>query len=150
MSRIEKYRPAVKNSSLILLSGIVWIGVGIMMVSYAASWLSGTSDIHASMFLGAGLALALIVHHFGFLKIADNNIKRILRTNGLKCLFSFFPLRSYFTIAIMIALGAFLRHSDIPKQYLSVLYIGIGLALILSSVRYVRTFIREIHKGSSL
>jgi hypothetical protein len=38
----------------------------------------------------------------------------------------------------MIGMGAVLRLSPVPKAYLSVVYIAIGLALILSSVRYLR------------
>jgi len=63
-----------------------------------------------------------------------------------KCVFSFISWKSYLIIAIMIAMGAILRRSAIPKQYLAVLYIGIGLALILSSVRYMRVFLREIRR----
>jgi hypothetical protein len=37
-------------------------------------------------------------------------------------------------------MGGLLRHSMIPKKELAILYIGIGLALILSSVRYIRVF----------
>jgi hypothetical protein len=42
----------------------------------------------------------------------------------------------------MIVLGSTLRHSSIPKQWLSVIYTGIGLALFLSGVKYFRFFIR--------
>jgi len=146
MRKIEKYRPAAMNSSLIFLSGFVWVGAGIMLLSYAFSWLSMASKINIYFFSGAGVVLALLVHHFGFLKIVNINLKRILQTNEKKCLFSFIPLRSYLIIAVMIALGAILRHSVIPKLYLSILYIGVGLALILSSVRYMRIFFREIRK----
>jgi len=66
--------------------------------------------------------------------------------NEKKCLFAFIPWKSYLIIAAMITMGAVLRHSDIPKQYLAILYIGIGLALILSSVRYMRIFINEIRR----
>ena len=49
----------------------------------------------------------------------------------------------------MIAMGAILRHSPIPKGYLAILYTGIGLALVLSSVRYMRVFLKEI-RGRTL
>jgi hypothetical protein len=146
MARIEKYRPAARNSSLILLSGIVWIGVGIMLLCFAFSWLAMAQDKNIYFFACSGVIAALIVHHFGFLKIVNTNIERIFQTNEKKCLFSFIPSRSYLIIAVMITLGVILRHSSIPKQYLSILYIGIGLALILSSVRYLRIFFREIRK----
>jgi hypothetical protein len=40
----------------------------------------------------------------------------------------------------MVSMGIALRHSAIPKQYLSILYNGIGLALFLSGTRYLRFF----------
>jgi len=120
--------------------------VGIMLLIYAFSWLSMAPNINIYFFLCSGVILALLVHHFGFLKIVNINLKRILQTNDKKCLFSFIALKSYLIIAVMITLGAILRHSVIPKRYLSILYIGIGLALILSSVRYMRIFFREIRK----
>jgi len=52
--------------------------------------------------------------------------------------------RSYFIVLLMVTLGIILRHSSIPKNYLAVLYIGIGLALFLSGIRYLRFFIKLI------
>jgi len=98
------------------------------------------------MFSGFGIVLALLVHHFGFLKIVDKNIERILPMVEKKCLFSFITWKSYMIILVMVALGTLLRHSAIPHQYLAILYTGIGLALILSSLRYIRVFIHEIRK----
>ena len=88
----------------------------------------------------------MFVHHFGFLKIVDKNIARILPENEKRCIFSFMPWKSYLIIPIMITMGTILRHSAIPKQYVAILYTGIGLALILSSVRYVRVFLKEIRE----
>ena len=93
-----------------------------------------------------GAVFALLIHHLGFLKIADKNLNRILVMRGKSCLFAFIPWKSYLLIAIMITMGAVLRHSIIPKHYLAVLYIAIGLALVLSSARYIRVFIQEIRK----
>ncbi len=89
-----------------------------------------------------------MVHHFGFLKIVDKNLDRILPMDEKKCLFAFIPWKSYLTITVMIIMGAILRHSAIPKQYLAILYTTIGLSLILSSVRYIRTFF-QVKKGNS-
>ena len=146
MSDFDKYKPAVTITSLLLLAGIAWVGVGIMLLFLAFSWLSNSSSTHIYLYAGAGIFLALLVHHFGFLKIVDKNLTRILQMNGKKCLFSFIPWRSYLIIAVMITMGALLRHSMIPKQDLAILYVGIGLALVLSSVRYIRICFREIIK----
>ena len=105
-----------------------------------------SSKINIYLYAGVGVVLALLAHHFGFLKIVDKNLERILLMNEKKCLFSFIPWKSYLIIVVMITMGAILRHSVIPKQYLAILYTAIGLALILSSVRYMRVFFREIRR----
>jgi hypothetical protein len=81
------------------------------------------------------------IHHFGFLKIADKNLNRLLPLTEKKCLFSFMTWRSYLIVLVMVSMGIALRHSSIPKPYLSILYNGIGLALFLSGIRYLRFFI---------
>jgi hypothetical protein len=140
-------KPAVNKWVLLLLAGIMWLGVGTMMLFVSYSFLEAF-HVHGSyLFCGIGITAALIIYHFGFLKVADRNLNRILPMEGPKCVFSFISWKSYILVAVMIALGWFLRHSGIPKLYLSVIYIGIGLALILSSFRYLRASALEIRKN---
>jgi len=142
----KKNPKRMSNNFLLFLAGIVWIFVGIILLFLAFSWLSTASNLNIYLFASAGVILALLTHHFGFLKITDKNSKRILLMNEKRGLFAFITWKSYLIIAVMITLGIVLRHSAIPKQYLAILYIGIGLGLILSSVRYIRIFIREIRR----
>jgi len=146
MRKIDLFKPAVTKSVLLLLAGSVWLCVGTMLLVLAHAWLSNASGTIAIMFFGFGVVLALLVHHFGFLKIVDKNIERILPMVEKKCLFSFITWKSYIIILVMVALGTFLRHSAIPHRFLAILYTGIGLALILSSLRYLRVFLQEIRK----
>lgn len=141
---VDKIKPAANRKMLILLSFLMWIAVGTMLLLYAYSWLN-TSNVNSSfIFIGAGIGLALVIHHFGFLKLVDKNLGRILPMEGKKCLFSFMTWKSYLIVVVMITMGTLLRNSSIPKTYLSVLYIGIGLSLILSSLRYLRYFLIQI------
>ena len=89
MRKIDKYKPAVTNNLLLFLAGIVWECVGIMLLFLAFSWLSTASNINIYLFASAGVILALVAHHFGFLRIVDKNLERILLMNEKKCLFSF-------------------------------------------------------------
>lgn len=151
MKIMEKYKPAVTKTVLLFMAGFIWACVGTMLLFLAFSWLTAGFVTQAAfyVFSAAGGVLALVVHHFGFLKIVDKNLDRILPMNGKKCLFAFIPWKSYLTIAVMIALGAFLRRSGIPKQYLAILYTTVGLALILSSIRYMRNFFQTIRDRGS-
>lgn len=135
---IEKFKPGVPKSVLLLLAGVLWLGTGVMLDTWSYFWLRAEIPFDALVSLAAGLVGALLIHHFGFLRIVDRNLDRILPMEGKKCVFSFMPWKSYFLIAIMVAMGILLRHSPLPKLYLAALYIGIGTALILSSIRYLR------------
>lgn len=140
---IEKFKPAAGKRIRVFLAGFVWICAGILLLSFSASWLEGFFADDSLKFTGAGILLALAIHHFGFLRIVDKNLGRLLPVNEPRCVFSFISWKSYITIAVMVSLGVLLRHSPIPKPLLAILYIGIGLALILSSVRYLRISIKE-------
>jgi len=142
--KITNLKPAVNKEVLLFLAGFLWFGVGTMLLFLSFSWLKAF-HVHGSfLFSGIGVVVALVVHHFGFLKIVDKNLGRILPMEGTQCIFSFMSWKSYIIVAVMVTVGQLLRHSPIPKPYLSMLYIGIGLALLLSSVRYLRTLIRQI------
>lgn len=138
--KADNFRPAVDKKFLVLLAGMVWCGVGIRLVSFAIPWLSNFDKGVEILVYTIGFLAAIPIHHFGFLKIADKNLKRLLPFTEKKCVFSFMTWKSYLIVLVMVSMGIALRHSAIPKQYLSVLYIGIGLALFLSGIRYFRFF----------
>jgi hypothetical protein len=137
---IIKLTPSVDKRILVLLAGIMWCGAGSMLVSFSVSWLSPYNWMEQVLYYAAGFLTAIPIHHFGFLKIADKNLYRLLPLTEKRCLFSFMTWRSYIIVLIMVSMGIALRHSSIPKRYLSILYNGIGLALFLSGIRYFRFF----------
>ena len=92
---LNKFIPPVSRKVLMLLSGIIWLYVGLMLIHYAYSWLVVEQRSTVITFAGAGIVLTM---------------------------------------------GITLRHSSIQKPWLAILYIGIGLGLFLSSVRYIRYF----------
>ncbi len=139
---LRKFTPSVDKRILVLVAGLMWCGVGVMLACFAYSWLSALSVSEKELYYVAGFLTAMPIHHFGFLKIADRNLRRLLPITQKKCFFSFMTWKSYIIVVIMVSMGIMLRHSSIPKRYLSILYNGIGLALFLSGIRYFRFFIR--------
>lgn len=144
MRRIDQLKPAVEKPALLFLAGLSWVAVGIMLLSLAYDWLFHSSVAHALLFLAVGAAAALVIHHFGFLKVVDKNLARILPMKGKRCVFAFISWKSYLIIIVMVCTGIALRSSPIPKPFLAVLYIAIGLALVLSSVRYLRVLLYQL------
>jgi hypothetical protein len=141
--------PLVDKKILILLAALMWCGVGVMLIRYSVSWLSSCSSGEQFFFYSVGFLAAMPIHHFGFLKIADKNLNRLLPLTEKKSLFSFMTWRSYIIVLIMISVGITLRHSSMPKRYLSILYNGIGLALFLSGIRYFRFFFNLLFSDRS-
>jgi hypothetical protein len=139
---IKKFTPSSDKRILVLLAGLMWCGVGIMLISFAVKWLSPYSWKEQGLFFAGGFLAAMPIHHFGFLKIADKNLKRLLPLTEKRCVFSFMTWKSYLIVLVMVSMGIALRHSAIPKKYLSLLYNGIGLALFLSGIRYFRFFFK--------
>jgi hypothetical protein len=144
----EKFKPGVDRDVLLLLAGLMWVCVGTMLLTFSYSWLHASQEGASLVWAGAGVFLAMGIHHFGFLRVVDKNLGRILPMEGKKCLFSFMTWQSYLIVGVMVVLGVLLRHSPIPKRYLSILYTGIGLALILSSVRYLRALLSQLRKSA--
>jgi hypothetical protein len=125
---------------LIMVAGLMWCGVGVMLMTFAQTWLIRYTGKGVYFFLAAGILAGIPVHLFGFSRLAGKNIGRLLEITEKRSIFSFITVKSYFTIIFMVALGITLRHSSIPKQYLSVVYNGIGLGLFLSGLSYIRCF----------
>ena len=139
---MERVSLEVDKRVLIFMAGLMWCGVGVMLIRYAISWLSLCNGKEQILFYSAGFLAAMPIHQFGFLKIADKNINRLLPLTEKKSPFSFMTPKSYLIVIVMVSMGIALRHSPIPKKYLSLLYNGIGLALFLSGIRYFRVFIQ--------
>jgi hypothetical protein len=107
-------------------------------------WLKGVDWLTAFPFGLFGIILSLAAYRYGFSGIARKNIDRICLLPEKGCIFAFQAWKSYLIIALMIALGIILRHSPISKQYLAIVYMTIGGALLLSSLQYYRKLWRLI------
>ena len=145
-SKHNKFDLAVEKKFLIAASGILWTAVGIMLCNLAVNWLLETTARTAALLGASGTVLSLLIHHFGFLKLVDRNIERILSKTDKVCFFAFQPWKSYLLIIVMVGMGMFLRNSSLPKPYLAVIYIGFGGAMLFSSLRYHRNFFKLMFK----
>ncbi|MCK5071766.1 MAG: hypothetical protein KAR01_14525 [Desulfocapsa sp.] len=125
---------------LLLLSGLMWSGVGILLNSFAIRWLKLYEGWPIIASVVCGLILGMAIAFFGFRKVAANNIKRIMEMPSYSCIFAFQKWQSYILIAVMMSMGIFLRTTTFfPRLPLASVYIGIGTALFISSINYYRT-----------
>lgn len=140
LSSLNKYKPGALKFWLKLAAGLVWFGVGVMLISIASRWLYLVELATALLLVLAGIQLAAAICYFGFSKLARKNIHRIsAMTDEKVCLFAFQSWTSYPLVACMVSLGIYLRvYSPFPKPLLTVVYLGIGGGLLLASLSYFK------------
>lgn len=145
MDVLYKLKPAVKKFWLQLLAGLMWSGVGLMLFFIARRWLVEVELSTEVLLLIAGLTLAAAIYFWGFSKLAGKNIRRIEALPQKPCLFAFQAWTSYPLVAVMIAMGIYLRvYSSFPHALLAITYIGLGGGLFGSSLHYyAHLFSRE-------
>jgi hypothetical protein len=140
----QRLKPAVPKRWLLGLAGLVWTGVGVGLDRLALIWLTDVRLAQAVLCGLTGLALGLAIHRWKFSRVAGKNIERICAGGDRPCLFSFQAWQSWLLVGLMIAMGAALRHSALPRPLLAVLYAAIGTALIAGSLQYYH---RLLHPG---
>lgn len=133
---LTSLKPAVTKSWLIALAGLIWTGVGAMLCLLAYGWLAVINNGMAASLGSLGVLMAVAAYYFGFSKIAQKNISRLCLLTERTCVFAFQTWKGYLIVGFMITLGIILRNSEIPKQYLAVVYTTIGGAIFLSSFHY--------------
>jgi hypothetical protein len=144
LTQSNRWTPATRKIWLHLLAGLMWSGVGILLVAFAAQWLGLVHSWTVLLLVLAGLLLAAGIYFFGFSKLASSNIQRIIKIPKEKiCIFAFQKWSSYPLVLVMIAMGIYLRrYSPIPKPYLAILYLGLGASLFVSSLQYYSQAVR--------
>lgn len=129
--------PKVHKHILILIAGILWSGVGILLIKISSRWYDLLSNNLLITVLVSGVVLGIIISYFGFSNLANKNIKRIDDYPDKVCMWAFQKWQSYILIIFMISLGIFMRTTSfVPRPILIVIYIGIGFALFTASFNY--------------
>ena len=140
MEWIKILKPGVPKNWLLLTAGLMWTGVGVLLISLAVEWVFAPTVKSPWNYWLPGIGLAYLIFQFGFSRLASKNSLRINNHPEEKpCLFAFQEWHSYPLVVLMIGLGITLRKfTPIPKPLLGILYIGIGGGLGLASFLYYR------------
>lgn len=129
--------PKLSTDYLILLSGLIWTGVGVKLLSLAFEWFHTVEIPKYYYLLSGGFLLSLIFYKFQFRIFANRNIVRLENLPDKINIFAFQRLSGYLIVIVMISLGIFLRTSGIlPLWLLAFSYEGVGLGIGLGSLEY--------------
>ncbi|MBI5267303.1 MAG: hypothetical protein HY851_08735 [candidate division Zixibacteria bacterium] len=133
--------PAVSRRTLTLTAAALWTLAGLVLITRALFWLNQAETgtlIMAALFAVIGL----LKGEYILSRIARRNVQRIRELSPHKskiCIFAFQAMQSYLIVTAMITAGILLRLSPLPRHWLAMLYIAIGVALEWASVVYWKT-----------
>ena len=134
----------VPKRYLLLVSGLMWTGVGLLLISLATRWLEELPFEPHWLIIVAGIIPGILVALFGFTRIVHKNIQRIEDMDPRASVFAFQAWHSYVLIVIMMSMGIYVRQSGlIPMILKTPGYYTIGTALSLSSIRYYQAYFKS-------
>jgi hypothetical protein len=132
----QKIKPGVPKRYLLLVAGMIWMFAGGFLAYRGEHMLPGMSHFWigfiSSFVIGIGLFLLF------FIKISIKHIHRITSLEILRpCVFSFFNLKGYMMMAMMIGMGVTLRLTHlVDPEILGYFYMAMSIPLLLSAVRF--------------
>ena len=132
-----KFKPGVSKRTLLLIAGSVWtIAGGILITRGLIKLVQSNHFLLLEFFLGFFFGIVFYLALFS--RVSSSHIKRIrmLKIED-PCVFSFFNLRSYLLMGIMITGGIVLRKFNfINPDVLYSFFIAMGLPLLISAYRF--------------
>ena len=140
--------PKVKHTTLILITGIIWLIASFILLSRAYGWIELLTAIQLWIGLVVALFLALVKSYLIFTKLTKKNIERIYSTKQSSIsIWEFHFKKDKLLILLMIILGMILRSiSFIPRYVLFPLYAGIGIAMFYVWILYYVSFLKNRKK----
>ena len=129
----------VKKRTLLLIAGIVWIIAGYNVVRLG---ISAYFTIDQRWYWYLLSVLVFLAFGSMFLKMNRKHTERILSYSEERQPFwKFFDLKSYIIMAVMMGGGIGLRISGVfPDSFVAFFYTGLGSALTLAGILFVRNF----------
>lgn len=137
----------VKKEHLLLIAGAVWFMAGfnvarLGMISYG--------NVEGAWYL---YFLSLVVFAlFGrmFFNMTEKHTKRVLAYEESIPFWYFFDKKSYIIMILMMSMGIGLRATGLlPEGFIAFFYTGLGCALALSGILFLRNFfLFEKEKGA--
>lgn len=127
----------VSRPALLFIAGTIWIAAGgnILRIGIA-TWHNDPPE-GLSRYIGAILVF-LLFFCWIFRKLLEKHTRRITHKKEKNCPLSFFDLKSWIVMAVMIAFGVTARHSGwLPNSFISFFYTGLGCALVVTGLLFL-------------
>jgi hypothetical protein len=131
-----RMKPGVPKRYLLMVAAFVWLFAGGFLLFRGVR--SMPSGCWAAWKVLVSVAGGFLFFRVLFLRISSTHIRRITTLEILRpCVFSFFNLRSYLMMTLMITMGITVRKLHlISPQGISYFFITMAIPLLMSAVRF--------------
>jgi Ca2+/Na+ antiporter len=131
-SWLETYKPVASSRLQLLLAGLMWSLVGVGLICVGTYWILSTSS-HIMGLLAISLCIGLAKSLLILDRVASRIVKRIALRGEGRCMVSFYSLRVWAIVIIMMLMGRILRGTGISYSLLGLIYAAVGTSLLMSS-----------------
>ena len=134
----------IKNISLIIV-GVIWFLVGAGLSIVGINWMLQLGfGPKLIIFLTPSILIGLLKGKFVLQKVALKYYKRsdVIKFNNNDIFLGWvkiFGIKGFILIGLMMAMGSFLRHSNIDRPILGIVYLAVGMALLYASKIFFNT-----------
>lgn len=129
MSWLARLKPKASTTTSLLAAALMWSCIGSFLMVRGYFLHPALSAIFFGLALGLGTVKAYLV--IG--RAARKNIARIVARPDGMCIGGIYSWRMWGLVVCMMVGGRLLRKSPVPSLIVSVIYIAVGWALLLSS-----------------
>lgn len=135
--------PRVSKHYLLLIAALVWTFAGGMLL-FRGFTINIQLPVNWKIELFGCVVTGLLFFILLFNRISAKHVLRIKNLpNDRPVIFSFFNLKSYLMMFFMIFMGIMLRKTGVVStEYLSLMYVTMGIPLLMSSFRFYYTFLK--------
>ena len=136
--------PRVSKHYLLLIAALVWTFAGGMLL-FRGFTINIQLPANWRIELFGCIVAGLLFFRLLFNRISAKHVLRIKKLpNDCPVIFSFFNLKSYLMMFSMIFMGIMLRKTGVVStEYLSLMYVTMGIPLLMSSFRFYYTFLKS-------
>ncbi len=134
----------IKKTSLVIV-GIIWFLVGAVLSIVGVNWMLmlgfGPKMI---IFITSSVLIGVLKGKFVLQKVALKYYKRsdVIKFNNNDIFLGWVKIlgvKGFILIALMMVMGSFLRHSNIDRPILGIIYLAVGIALLYASKIFFNT-----------
>ena len=129
MSWLARLKPGASTRTNLLAASLMWSCIGLFLMARGYLLCPALPWLFLALAVGIGTLKAFLVIE----RAARKNIARIVARPDGMCLGGVYSWRMWGMVVCMMLGGRLLRNSSVPPLVVSVIYIAVGWALLLSS-----------------